>query len=37
MEDKLLLFLIKEVMNRPLRLRSQKADGDVLLLKTQLT
>jgi len=33
-EDKLLLFLIKEVINRPLQLRSWKADSDVPLLKT---
>jgi len=36
-EDKLLLFLIKEVVNRPLQSQSRKADGDVPLSETRLT
>ena len=35
-EDKLLLFLVEEVVNRPLRSRSRKADGDVPLSETRL-
>jgi len=36
-EDKLLLFLIKEVVNRPLQSQSRKADGNVPLSETRLT
>lgn len=35
-EDKLLLFLVEEVVDRPLRSRSRKADGDVPLSATRL-
>jgi len=35
-EDKLLLFLVEDVVNRPLRSRSRKADGDIPLSETRL-
>ena len=35
-EDKLLLFLVEEVVNRPLRSRSRKANGDVPFSETRL-
>jgi hypothetical protein len=36
-EDKLLLFLVEEVVDRPLRLRSRKAAGDTPLSETRLS
>ncbi|KAM7192130.1 hypothetical protein V8F33_008555 [Rhypophila sp. PSN 637] len=35
-EEKLLLFLVEDVVNRPLRSKSRKADGDVPLSETRL-
>ncbi|KAK4206867.1 short-chain dehydrogenase, partial [Rhypophila decipiens] len=35
-EDKLLLFLVEDVVNRPLRSKSRKADRDVPLSETRL-